>query len=112
MLWLAEFGGMDDLGFRFQVCAPPRRVFVRSPRPVLPGTPNGSCDEGLGMLVAELIPEPGASPGTPVLASVALDTGRTIRVALDWCSDATNVAPHRILPAGRIATAAQPRNAS
>jgi hypothetical protein len=88
MLWFAELGGMDGHGFHFLVCAPPRRVFVRSPRPALPDTPNGSCDEGLGMLVVELIPEPSGSPGTPVLASAALDTGRTIRVALDWCADA------------------------
>jgi hypothetical protein len=102
MLWLAEFGGMDGPGFRFLVCAPPRRVYVRNPRTALLGTSPGSCDEGLGMLVAELIPEPGASPGTPVLASVALDSGRTIRVQLDWCADATNVAPRRILRAATL----------
>jgi hypothetical protein len=107
MLWLAEFGGMDGPGSRFLACAPPRCVYVRNPRAALPRTPHGSCDEGLGMLVAELIPDPGASPGNPALASVVLDSGRTIRVPLDWCADATNVAPRRILPAARRAAEAR-----
>jgi hypothetical protein len=100
-LWLAETGGKDGPGFRQLACRPPRAVFVRNPRAALTSHPLLFRFEGHGDLTAELHPEPGASPGIPVLASVTLATGRKIRVPLDWCADATNVAARRILPAAR-----------
>jgi hypothetical protein len=108
-LWLAETGGTEGPGFRQFACMPPRRVFVRNPRAALTSRQLLFHFEGLGDLTAELHPEPGASPGIPVLACVTLARGRKIRVPLHWCADATNVAPRRILPAARSAALAVPR---
>jgi hypothetical protein len=102
-LWLAEFGGPHGPGFAYRACHPPRPVFVCNPRAANTADPRFIPHEGHGLLTAEMHPEPGASPGVPALACVTLADGRTIRVALDWCADATNVAPRRILPEPSIA---------